>query len=252
MAADATRLLGGHFEDNAVGAYVMYSTGVRVEGNRFLRHRGSTGVGLALKESDDVLVRANLLAGNHVGLYVDGTPRLLGSRSEILDNVIAGNETGIQLLGSAARNVIAGNVLDGNALQVRAEGGRAGANRWSRGGRGNHWSDYAGLDLDGDGVGDQPYRARQWFEALEDRMPELAWLRGSIAAAAVDFAGRALPIFAPEVLLEDPHPLMRADVPATFRGAGPSLPFAAVSLALTAAGLAAMGAARPRSRRTAR
>jgi len=249
MYADATRLLDGHFEDNAVGAYIMYSTGVRVEGNRFLRHRGSTGVGLALKESDDVLLRGNLLAGNHVGLYLDGTPRLLTARSEIVDNIIAGNETGMQLLGSAARNVITGNVLDGNVLQVRIDSGRADANRWSRGGRGNYWSDYAGLDLRRDGVGDVPYRARQWFESLGERIPELAWLRGGIAAAAVDFAARALPIFAPEVLLEDPHPLMRADIPESFRGAGASLPFALVSLMLTAAGLAAVAAARSGSRR---
>ena len=251
MYADATRLLDGSFEDNAVGAYIMYSTGVRVEGNRFLRHRGSTGVGLALKESDDVLIRSNLLAGNHVGLYVDGTPRLLAARSEIIDNVIAGNEIGLQLLGSAGGNVIAGNVLDGNILQVRIDGGRRGGHRWSRGGRGNYWSDYAGLDLRRDGVGDTPYRARQWFESLSDRIPELAWLRGSIAAAAVDFAARALPIFAPEVLLEDPRPLMRPKVPEAFRGAGASLPFAVVSLALTAVGLALMGAARSSSRRSA-
>jgi len=249
MYADATRLLDGHFEGNAVGAYVMYSTGVRVEGNRFLRHRGTTGVGLAFKESDNVLIRSNLLAGNHVGLYLDGTPRALTSTSEILDNVIAGNETGMHLLSSASRNVIAGNILDGNALQVRIDGGPAGANTWARGGRGNYWSDYAGMDLRRDGIGDAPYRARQWFEALGDRIPELGLLRGSTAVAAVDFATRVLPLFAPQVLVEDTHPLMRAAVPAVFRGGGPSLSFALTSLCLIVAGLAALAGARPRPRR---
>lgn len=244
MYADETRVLESHFEDNAVGAYVMYSTGVRLDGNRILRHRGSTGVALAVKESDDILGRGNLLAGNHVGLYLDGTPRLLGSRAEFTGNIVAGNETGVQLLSSAERSLIAGNVLDDNALQVRLDGG-AHSPQWTRGGRGNYWSDYTGLDVDGDGVGEAPYRARQWFEGLGDRMPETRLLWGSVAVAAVDFAARLLPIFAPQVLAEDPHPLTAVGVPEEFRGSGPSVFFALAALAVAAASVAAIVAARP-------
>lgn len=251
MYADATRILGGRFEDNAVGAYVMYSTGVRIEDSTFLRHRGSTGVALAFKESDAVTVRGNLLAGNHVGLYLDGTPRTPESGSEILDNVIAGNGTGLHLLSSAAGNVLAGNVFEGNALQVRLDGGARSDNTWQRDSRGNYWSDYVGIDLGGDGVGDTPYRARQWFETLGDRSPELRFFWGSAAVAAVDFAARALPIFAPQVLLEDPRPLTRAEVPVPFRGSRPNPGFAAASLLLAAAGAAALWLVRPRYRRDA-
>ena len=249
MYADATRVLQSHFEDNAVGAYVMYSTGVRIEGNRFLRHRGSTGVGLALKESDDIVIRGNLLAGNHVGLYLDGTPRTLSATGEIVDNVIAGNGTGLHLLSTAVRNLIAGNVMDGNAVQVRLDGSTHSDNTWVRRGSGNYWSDYAGMDLGSDGIGDVPYRARQWFEALGERVPELRFFWGSAAVGAVDFASRALPLFAPQVLLEDPRPLTRAEIPDTFRGNRPSITFALVSLLIAGSGAAALRAARPRYRR---
>ncbi|HXF82370.1 MAG TPA: nitrous oxide reductase family maturation protein NosD [bacterium] len=249
MYADHTRLLDSRFEDNAVGAYVMYSSGVRIEDSIFLRHRGSTGVALALKESDAVTVRGNLLAANHVGIYLDGTPRTPESGGQILDNVVAGNGTGLHVLSSAAGNVIAGNVFEGNALPVRLDGGARSDTVWQRGGRGNYWSDYAGFDLGGDGVGDQPYRARQWFEALGDRVPELGFFWGSPAVAAADFAARALPLFPPQVLLEDPRPLTRAAVPEAFRGGGGRWAVAVAALLVAAAGGGALWAARPRLRR---
>ena len=249
MYADEVRVLDGHFQDNAVGGYIMYSTGVEVAGSRFLRHRGPTGVGLAFKESDDVVVRDNLLAGNSVGLYVDGTPRVMTSRSEFTRNVIAGNDTGLQLLSSASGNVIADNVWDHNRVQVRVDGGSQTGNTWTRDGRGNYWSDYTGLDLRGDGIGDQPYRPRLWFETLGDRIPEMRFLTGSVATAAIDFAARALPVFAPEVLLEDPRPVMQLRIPAEFRHTAPSLPFALASLVLAGLGGAVLAATTLRPRR---
>ena len=249
MYADEVRVLDGHFEDNAVGGYIMYSTGVEVAGNRFLRHRGTTGVGMAFKECDDVVVRDNLLAGNFVGLYVDGTPRVATSRSQFTGNVIAGNETGLQLLSSASGSVIAGNVWDHNGVQVRVDGGTQTGNTWTRDGRGNYWSDYAGLDLRGDGIGDQPYRPRLWFETLGDRVPEMRFFTGSLATAAVDFAARALPVFAPEVLLEDPRPVTRLHIPAEFRHTAPSVPFALASLMLAGLGGVVLAATTLRPRR---
>jgi len=238
MYADDLRLLESTFTDNAIGAYVMYSSGVHIKGNRFLRHRGSTGVGLALKESDDVVVMGNLMAGNHVGLYVDGTPRREDGRSEFVGNVVAGNETGIVLLSNSSGNVIVGNRFDHNARQVRVEGGAQTGNIWALAGRGNYWSDHAALDVDGDGVADLPYRPREWFERLEDRLPAAALFWGSVAVGAVDFATRLLPLFPPHVLLEDPSPLTAMPVAPQHRGEGTSPAFAAASGLLALAGAA--------------
>jgi nitrous oxidase accessory protein len=242
MYADQVRVLESHFDDNAVGGYLMYSTGVEIAGNRFLRHRGSTGVGLAFKESDGVVVRGNLIAGNATGLYLDGTPRVAATGAVFTSNVIAGNDVGLHLLSSASGNVIAGNAWDHNAVQVRVDGGAQTGNSWVHAGRGNYWSDYAGVDLGGDGVGDQPYRATLWFEILSDRIPELRFLAGSLAASAVDFAARALPVFAPQVILEDPSPVTRMAVPVEFRHGGWSVSFALAALVLAALGAAALAA----------
>jgi len=239
MYAHRMRITDSIFEDNAVGAYVMYSRGVRLEDNRFLRHRGMSGVGVAFKESDDVLARGNLIAGNHIGLYLDGTPYRLDAGGEIMRNTLAGNDTGIVLLSSATRNVIAGNRFDSNLRQVRVQGGGRAENVWQRSGRGNYWSDYTALDGDGDGdgIGDLPYRAVEWFESLEDRLPAAGFFRGSLAVAAVDFASRLLPLFAPHVLMEDPRPVMNAPLPPAHSAQTGSMLFGLAALLAAAAGL---------------
>ncbi len=197
MYAHRTPLLDSSLEGNAVGAYVMYSSGVRVEGNRFLHNRDVPGVGLAFKEADVVVV----------------------------------------LLSNVAGNTFVGNVFEANGETVRTEGGSNAQNRWWEAERGNAWDGYAGLDLDGDGVGEFPYRLRRWFEEVTDTVPAARILHGSPAVTALERAAQAVPLFPPQVVLEDPHPLVRTQVPEEFRHTDRSLAFA-----LASAGVAALAA----------
>lgn len=238
MYAHRTPLLDSSLEGNAVGAYVMYSTGVRVEGNRFLHNRDVPGVGLAFKESDAVVVRRNAVVGNAVGIYLDATPMGGEGRGRLEDNVVAGNGVGLVALSNVAGNTFVGNIFESNGETVRTEGGPNAQNRWWEAGRGNAWDGYAGLDLDGDGVGEFPYRLRRWFEAVTDTVPAARILHGSPAVAALERAAQAVPLFPPQVVLEDPRPLVRAEVPEEFRHVGRSSAFALVS-----AGIAALAAA---------
>jgi nitrous oxidase accessory protein len=238
MYAHRTPLLDSSLEGNAVGAYIMYSTGVRVEGNRFLHNRDVPGVGLAFKESDAVVVRRNAVVGNAVGIYLDATPLGGEGRGRFEDNVVAGNSVGLVVLSNVAGNTFVGNVFQSNGETVRTEGGSNAQNRWWEGGRGNAWDGYAGLDLDGDGVGEFPYRLRRWFEAVTDTVPAARILHGSPAVAALERAAQAVPLFPPQVVLEDPRPLVRAEVPEEFRHVDRSSAFA-----LASAGIAALAAA---------
>lgn len=237
MYAHRTPLLDSILEGNAVGAYVMYSTGARLEGNRFLHNRDVPGVGLAFKESDEVQVRANALVGNHVGLYLDATPMGGEGRGRFDGNVVAGNGVGVVLLSNVTGNTFTGNVFEANGETVRTEGGANARNRWWEGGRGNRWDGYVGLDLDGDGVGDVPYRLKRWFESVTDTVPSARVLYGSPAVAALERAAQAVPLFPPQVVLEDPYPLIRPEAADRFAHAERSATFAAAS-----AGLAALGA----------
>lgn len=70
----------------------------------------------------------------------------------IRNNKVHGSLVGMNMLGSA--NKVYGNTLVDNVLQARDNGS---GNLWYENGRGNGWSDYTGIDANGDGIGDIPY-----------------------------------------------------------------------------------------------
>ena len=73
-------------------------------------------------------------------------------------------------------------------------------------GRGNLWSDYAGFDWDGDGVGETPYRLHTAASALLARRPVTRWFWMSPILALLDWWEARL--VAPEVGTFDPFPLI--------------------------------------------
>ena len=176
-------------EHNSVGAFLMYSRNLTVRRNLFARNRGPSGYGMGLKDMDGVVCEDNLFIGNRVGLYLDNSPGSLHLSDHYSGNFIAYNDIGVAFLPAVKRNAFSDNAFIDNIEQVAVMGqGAFEGNHFTVAGRGNYWSDYAGMDLRGDGVGDTPYRARQWFESLGDRIPELRFFWGSAAVAAVELS----------------------------------------------------------------
>ena len=129
----------------------------------------------------------NFVAGNYIGTDVTGTvalPNFVGisvqdaEHNAIQANLISGSEAaGVTLSQGANFNWLRanrvtqnkgigigvadgeGNRIVGNSLidngQNGVDDGRN--NRWDDGKQGNYWSDYQGVDADGDGTGDMPY-----------------------------------------------------------------------------------------------
>ncbi len=197
-----------------VGSYAMYSDRLHVEKNIFANNRGSTGYGIGLKSIDDAIIVDNAFVSNHAGVYVDNSPSLEGSVDQFDGNLFAYNEIGFAGLPSARDDILLDNAFVQNYRQVAVLGG--GTLRqltWSRGKIGNYWSDYAGYDRDGDGVGDLPYEERSTYGMLSDLDSRLDVLAYSPAAAAIDFAARALPLFAPPASIVDGAPRMQPHYP---------------------------------------
>jgi nitrous oxidase accessory protein len=113
--------------------------------------------------------------------------------------------------------------------------GASAKNVWSAEGRGNYWSDYAGYDADGDGVGDRPYRPTSTFGALIKKHAGLDLFRYTPAQQALDAAGRLFPVVRPEVLIEDQAPLMAAPTPLPAAGDARGLMTVTALMALLAA-----------------
>jgi nitrous oxidase accessory protein len=162
-------------------------------------------MGLGAKESGDLRVTGNWIVGNAVAIHLDTSPLQEDEWNVFEGNAVRLSPVGISFQGTTDRNRFVGNSFRDLDLPVRMEGrGDARAAEW----RGNDWGDYAGYDLDGDGVGDLPYELRTLAGELTARHPQLALFRGTPALQLVELVGHVVPLFRPTTILVDPAPLM--------------------------------------------
>jgi len=102
-------------------------------------------MGISLAEtSDGNTVYENNITKNDEGIH------LFSDFNSIYENTIADNWDGIFSLGSEGNLIYRNNFIN-NTVQVDM-GASVGV--WDNGAEGNHWSDYDGQDLNGDGIGD--------------------------------------------------------------------------------------------------
>lgn len=221
MYSHEGRFIDNRVEDNLVGAFLMYSEGLVMEGNVFADAEGASGMGLGLKDTDRARVTGNLLIGNAVGIYLDNSPRSQGVTNHFVDNALVANGVAVRLLPSVSGNRLHGNAFVANARPAEVAGGsrsgQAGQNEW----RGNHWSEYAGFDEDEDGVGDTPFEHVRLGDELLGRHPALRVFSGSPALALLDLLGRFLPLLQPEPVVVDPAPRLAASAAERWRGRDP-------------------------------
>jgi nitrous oxidase accessory protein len=196
--------------NDVVGVFVMYSGKVTIDGNQITGARGEAGVGLGFKESDDVTVRNNQIVGDTTGLYLDTTPHQRGAVALFEHNLIAANQVGARFHGVSTGARFTANDFTSNRLTASVDG-RVSTDLIAF--EGNHWSEYAGYDLDGDGFGDLPYEAREITGRLVERHPDLAWFAGTPAEGLIEWLAAAFPMFAPEPILVDQRPMMVAEHP---------------------------------------
>lgn len=242
MFNDRTTVEQNILRGNSVGIYLMYSNDITVTRNSLLANRGPSGYGLGLKDVNRLLATDNLFLDNRVGVYLDNSPLEMGSVNHFERNVFAFNDIGLAFLPQVKNNLFTRNSFVENGQQLTVEGsGRFEGNLWNDplSGVGNYWSDYAGYDAGGDGIGDLPYRNESLFEQLTDRHPELRLFLLSPAAQAVDLAARAFPVVAPEPRITDEAPLTAPVLPAGVPlppgpSAGPLLVVSSLLLALAA------------------
>ncbi|MEQ1564561.1 MAG: nitrous oxide reductase family maturation protein NosD [Myxococcota bacterium] len=201
MHAADVHIEANTYTSNVVGVFAMYSSEVDLLGNTVIGSHGEAGVGIGLKESDALRIERNVLIDDTTGIYLDTTPQR--GEARFVGNLIAANGVGVRMHGRSIGAVFTGNGFVANrvAAGVDSRGSVSGVVF-----EGNHWSDYAGYDLDGDGTGDLPFELRSLSGALAARDPALAWFSGTPAWALIDLFGAAFPMFAPTVVLTDRSP----------------------------------------------
>ncbi len=190
-----------------VGVFVMYTRNARIEDDVMADAAGAAGMGLGLKDSSNVVARGDQFIHDTVGLYVDTSPAQPGDVDVFDHDVFRLDDVGVVFHSTPHATRFTYDSFRDNGKQVRVDGGGDALGiEWAY----NDFDDYAGYDLDGDGIGDVPYELRSLSTQLTDRYPGLAFFQGTPVLALIEVAGRVLPVFSTPVILRDAHPRMTA------------------------------------------
>lgn len=241
MYSDGAVIEGNVLSSNSVGAFMMYSYDVTIRNNVMADNSGPSGYGLGLKDMDDFDISGNRFVSNRVGMYLDNSPSAAGSEGWIEDNLFAYNQVGASFLPAVKNNSFSGNTFIDNAEQVGiTSSGRFVGNAWSVEGRGNYWSDFAGYDANGDGIGDVAYKVDDLYNTLTDEYPDLAFFNDTPASKAIGLAAQMFPVLRPDPIIQDEHPLVDRPqlAPIQALGGGTSVGLLATSLVMLAGAVA--------------
>ncbi len=147
-----------------------------IDANTMAKNRGneheSHGGGIVLYRSEDNWITSNTISsvlgpgihlfggatgneirGNSVADAQSGIELYFqSSENTISNNAISDCAVGLRLVASE-NNTIALNILEDNTIQAYDDG----VNYWSLDGVGNYWSNYNGVDSNGDGIGNSVF-----------------------------------------------------------------------------------------------
>ncbi|UCE37638.1 MAG: right-handed parallel beta-helix repeat-containing protein [Thermoplasmata archaeon] len=132
-----------------IGVMVFMSSGNCIWANSV---SGCIWEGIRLQFSNGNTIKGNTLEHNYRGILLIRNPA--GGSNLIKENSIRENDVGMILSYNSYDNVVYHNNFVANGNQAIDNGI---GNCWDNGAEGNYWSDYSGMDMDDDGIGDTPY-----------------------------------------------------------------------------------------------
>jgi parallel beta-helix repeat protein len=147
----AYQSLGNVFFGNEIqgnseyGVWLDYSSNCTLSLNNIT---GNTQAGVYVRYSPGTIISDNTVSNSNGGISVAGS-----SNNFILGNTIANNNNGLALAFSSTNN----HVYHNNFLNNTQQASSTSVVIWTNGLEGNYWSDYAGSDLNLNGIGDSPY-----------------------------------------------------------------------------------------------
>jgi nitrous oxidase accessory protein len=176
----------------------MYTKGVKMINNTFIKNWGAASYGMLLKDIRDSFVSGNKFLDNSTGIYMEGS-----SRIHFEKNLFSGNGYAIKLQASCDDNTFTKNNFSANTFDIATNGSLV-LNKVNN----NYWDRYDGYDLNKDKVGDIPYHPVSMYSMIVERIPAAVLLWRSFLVLLMDKAEKAMPAITPENLRDD-TPSMR-------------------------------------------
>jgi len=192
------------YHHNTVGIFLMYSRDIVVEQNTIKYSLGGTGVGIGMKEVDNLTINKNKVVYCTSGLYFDLSPFQPDRYNFITANILAYNVIGADFASTLSRNIIKGNVFADNLQIARIRGnGVASENHWE----GNYYSEYEGFDRDKDGYGDFIHKHNIYLDTLWMDNDWMLLFSGSPVISVINLLAKLAPISEPRLLFSDMKPV---------------------------------------------
>ncbi|WP_301102815.1 nitrous oxide reductase family maturation protein NosD [Propionivibrio sp.] len=161
---------------------------------------GNSDHGIMLRTIQDSVIENNVVAANNRGFFIYDA-----EYNVINGNQVIGNHVGAHVWAGSIHNDVDGNDFIQNREQVRYVAARDEV--WGNK-QGNYWSNYAGWDADGDGVGDIPYEANDVVDRLTWEHPLVKLLLNSPAVHSLRLIARQFPLLR-NTSIVDKHPRMQ-------------------------------------------
>ena len=191
MSSSHMRVIGNHlFNDSSYGILFNYATYSEISGNDIHDIAGDLGGETQVVDG-----------GEGKAMFVYNS-----EFNQIHDNLLANSPIGMHITAGSQDNHVYRNAFVNNQTQVKYV--QNVADEWSLNGKGNYWSNYLGWDLNGDGVGDVPFRPNDGVDVLLWKYPSARVLMSSPSILLLRYVQRAFPVFTPPGV-QDSHPLMR-------------------------------------------
>jgi parallel beta-helix repeat protein len=106
-------------------------------------------IGISLERADNNTVLHNNISMNEIGISITGS----GNNTVLGNTISLSDMVGLNFVSTSNNRLIQNNIVNNDQQALVSHP----ANSWDNGLEGNFWSNYSGVDLNQDGIGDSPH-----------------------------------------------------------------------------------------------